>query len=394
MTDMSRLTAKKGRASKCERLTQHIREQIRKGRFQNEKFPTEREWMAQFGVSRFTVRQALSELVREELLVRARRRGTTVCTSANSFISNKTANSQIGVLVPSVTYMGSVGMIRAIQDVCSQNGYHLVLGNCDVTPEKEKQCLESMSQHGVSGFIVFPSYNSFLHGYYDELKRRDMPFVFIDGPVEGVQADVIATDNFGGAYEGMKALLAHDCRKVAFLSGYMSAATSRARLAGCQRALTERGMTMDPDLIKVGAFSREFGCQSAKELLAAHKDLNAFFVANEPITIGVLRAIHEAGLNLPRDIRVCSFDEPHHSLDYAFPMILVRQPRYETGKRAAEILLGRIREKRERKERTPAQTILLKAEVIVPPEYSGGLERDVRPTQEAGIPASRSGEDR
>lgn len=368
---MKRSIRKQRPASKCQRLTQYIREQIQSGRFQNERFPTEREWMAQFNMSRFTVRQALCELVREELLVRARRRGTTVCDAGAPFVSNKTANSQIGVLVPSQAYMDSVGMVRAIQDVCSQNGYHVVLGNCDVTPEKEKQCLESMSQHGVAGFIVFPSYNSYLHGYYDELQRRDMPFVFIDGPVEGVQADVVATDNFGGAYEGMKALLAQGCQKVAFLSGYMSAATSRARLAGCQRALAERGLSIDADLIKVGAFTREFGFEAAKELLAAHKDLTAFFVANEPITIGVLRAVQEAGLKLPRDIRICSFDEPHHSLDYAFPMILVRQPRYETGQRAAEILLSRIVEKREKKARLPFQAVLLKPEVIVPNEEVG-----------------------
>ena len=107
-------------------------------------------------------------------------------------------------------------------------------------------------------------------------------------------------------------------------------------------------------------------------------------IANEPITPGVPRALREQGR---ADIRVATFDEPNYAFEFLYPMILVRQPRYDTGRRAAEILFERMQELREAATRSPCREVLLQAEIVVPAECSRAAGGTLSPATEHTAPA-------
>jgi len=109
-----------------------------------------------------------------------------------------------------------------------------------------------------------------------------------------------------------------------------------------------------------------FGAEAVRRLLATGRQVDALFVANDPIAVGAIRALQEAGRRIPQDVRVCSFDEPDVPLGERVPLIMVKQPRLALGRKAAEALIERIEERRAGKPRQPPRVIRLEAEVVVP----------------------------
>jgi LacI family transcriptional regulator/LacI family repressor for deo operon, udp, cdd, tsx, nupC, and nupG len=69
---------------------------------------------------------------------------------------------------------------------------------------------------------------------------------------------------------------------------------------------------------------------------------DAILTGNNLITLGALETIHKYGLSIPKDIAIIGFDDMNWSNSLNPPLTAVRQPAYEIGKRAAELLIQRI----------------------------------------------------
>ena len=78
------------------------------------------------------------------------------------------------------------------------------------------------------------------------------------------------------------------------------------------------------------------------ELLELSDPPTAVFTANNLLTLGALKSIHEAGLSIPNDISIIGFDDMYWSMSLNPPLTAVRQSGYDIGKKAAELLLQNI----------------------------------------------------
>jgi len=352
------------------KIEKDIRDKIEKKKLKSgEMLPPEKELCIQYKVSRMTLRKALSILSSEGYIYKIPGRGTFVTSPDDKEFEDiikkrntvKKMNKGVGILVPCITFSIFAGIVRGAEDTLRENNYHIILGNYDGNPKKEKEYIETFLKRGVSGFIISPNYFSFPSYYNNLLKKREIPFVFTDITINGVETDLVATDNFEGGYIGTKYLISLGCKKIAFISGYLSLSSSKGRFEGYKKNLSEAKILFRKELIKEGDTSEEFGYEATKELFNEEK-IDGIFSANEPITIGVLKAIDEIGAKIPEEVKVVSFDEPNLPPGLNYPIALIKQPKYEIGKTAAEILLERIKEKR-RKIRTPYKKILLKPEM-------------------------------
>jgi len=352
------------------RIEKNLRDKIEKGNIKpGDKLPTEEELVLQFKVSRMTLRKALSILSAEGYIYQIPGRGTFVTSPEDKEVELikkrhrqiKKMNKGVGILVPCITFSIFAGIVRGAEDTLRENHYHVILGNYDRNPEKEKEYIETFVERGVSGFIISPNYFSSQNYYNEILKKRDIPFVFTDITINGVETDLVATDNFKGGYIGTKYLISLGCKNIAFISGYLSLYSSEGRLSGYQKALMEENTPYRKGLVKDGDTSEKFGYEAVKKLLTKNK-IDGIFSANEPITIGILKAIKELDIK-PDEIKIVSFDEPNIPPFLNYPVTLIKQPRYEIGKIAAQILLERIKEKR-RNLKTPFKKILLEPEMI------------------------------
>jgi LacI family transcriptional regulator, galactose operon repressor len=133
-------------------------------------------------------------------------------------------------------------------------------------------------------------------------------------------------------------------RRIGMLLDNLDISTNVERLNGYRRALRENAIEPEDGLILSCQYTR----QSAYELVASMvKDTHrptALFTANNFMTIGALRAIYEAGLNVPQDIAMVGFDELEW-IQLGSPAIsTVAQPVMEIGQVAGQRILSRLRD--------------------------------------------------
>jgi DNA-binding LacI/PurR family transcriptional regulator len=126
------------------------------------------------------------------------------------------------------------------------------------------------------------------------------------------------------------------------LSGPQGVSTAEDRVAGYQRALTEAGVDIDPVLIYYGQFSLESGYAMTQQMLAVTPRPSGLFAGNNFIAIGALRALRDAGLQVPEDLALVGFDDLPADLVVDPFLTVAAQPAYEMGQRATELLLARL----------------------------------------------------
>ncbi len=362
--------------AKYRRLSRDMISSITNGTYEpGSRFPSEHEWAKQYSVSRHTVRQALQKVEIEGWLIRQQGKGTFV-RRPPSDIYRGSRRLDIGVLIPCVTISLYPGVVRGVEDVCVEEGYHVILSNYDTDSKKERNQIARLAAKQVAGLISCPSFNS-KPSNYGMLLDHQVPLVLVDTTVDGVDADLVSTDNFKGAILGTERLISLGCRSLAFISGFFSASTSRERLAGFKVALERNNMEPDADLIMDGPFSDQFGYEATLKLLAGGKRADGIFVANDPIATGVIQALRQKRIKIPDDIHVCSFDEPNLPMLPQSSLIVVQQQRYETGCIAARTLLSRIAEKSSGAKRVPSQAIRIAPRILDWPSNENDYNADL-----------------
>ncbi|MBN1672380.1 MAG: GntR family transcriptional regulator [Kiritimatiellae bacterium] len=333
-------------------IEQDIRKRMQTGELKpGTRLPTEHAMCRRYRVSRATLRKSLRILTEEGRLFAVPGRGTFVADPDDPQVNAmkrrrsevRRSAKTVAALIPCITLAHYPQIVRGIEDECARHGFQLALGNFDTDLAKEAEYLRAFRETGVRGVVATPHYESHKNAEYKRLQERGIPLVLADSPIQGIEADLVSTDNVKGAEEGTRRLIEAGCRKIAFVSGWMVASTSQDRFAGFRAAMQEAGLSIDERLVHEGAFSIEFGHQLWLGSLARRKP-DAVFSANDPISTGLLRAMAESGGGRARAPVLASFDQPE--LPFLFPceLIVVEQPRYEMGVEACRLLMERIRE--------------------------------------------------
>ncbi len=133
-------------------------------------------------------------------------------------------------------------------------------------------------------------------------------------------------------------------RRIGLISGPADSSTGRERLKGYRDAHARAGIPVEAELVRFGDYKEESGRKLAEELLGHADRPTALFVSNGLMTIGALEAIYARGLRIPKQIAIIGFDELPLASVFNPPLTVVRQPAYEVGKCAAELLLKRLEE--------------------------------------------------
>ncbi|MCU0521923.1 MAG: substrate-binding domain-containing protein [Anaerolineae bacterium] len=155
---------------------------------------------------------------------------------------------------------------------------------------------------------------------------------------------MVRSDSVGGAHDLTCHLLNLGHRRIAMLSGPREVSTAVDRVAGYRSALLEAGIPWDDHIVIYETFTREGGHTMAQRVITLKPHPTALFAGNNFIAIGAFRALREAGLDVPSDVSLVSFDDlpPNFSLE---PFLtVVAQRAYEMGQTATRQLLKRLSE--------------------------------------------------
>ncbi len=231
-------------------------------------------------------------------------------------------------------------MQSGIRDRCQIDGVRMIAQPYDHDSERLLDDIESLvDASGVDGLILTPPATD-----YPEvlalMARRNVRFVRVS---PGTDLDLTASvfiDNVGAATAMTRHLLALGHRRIGFISGHASYATSTQRLEGYRAALDDADIAFDPQLVRPGDYDFASGADAAEALLALRDPPSAIFAANDDMAAGALSVAHRRGLSVPAQLSIAGFGDDAVSRMVWPPLTTIRQPTRTLGYQAADLLLA------------------------------------------------------
>jgi LacI family transcriptional regulator len=252
----------------------------------------------------------------------------------------------IALVVSDISNPFFTTIARGVEDYCVGHGFSVMYCNTDESAAEEEQYLLMLIERQVDGVLLVPARSS--GASFRLLQAHRMPVVVLDRRIAARNVDSVRTDSEAGAYGLARHLIEAGHRRIAVLTGRRAISTSVDRVAGCRRALEEAGLTLPEALVRYGDYNfgrlnHADGHRMAQEVLAVEAERpTAFFCANNFIAYGAIRALRDAGLRVPDDVSVVTFDDlPEEWLAEPF-LTCAAQPAYEIGHRGAMLLLDQI----------------------------------------------------
>lgn len=270
--------------------------------------------------------------------------------------NNKT--KLLGLIIPDIQNPFFVDVVRGVEDYAYQNNFAVMIGNFGQDEKKEKLYLDIFQSENIDGLIVAP-----IHGKDKgivNLVKNDIPVVCIDRGLTEIEVDVVKVDNEFGAFNAIDHLLGQGHRRIAFISGNFKIPTYIERLAGYKKALIKYGVPFDESLIFARDTDYKSGFEIANKILELENRPTAIFSGNNLLTLGALEAIHAKEIEIPKSISIIGFDDMPWSISLNPPLTAVRQPGFDMGKKAAEMLYERIMNPAKKKE-----NVILKTELML-----------------------------
>jgi LacI family transcriptional regulator len=174
------------------------------------------------------------------------------------------------------------------------------------------------------------------------LVRSELPTVGVDLDVEGPATTYVISDNVDGSARAVRHLHSIGHRRIATITGMLETRPGADRLRGYRRALQAIGLAYRDEYVSYGDFYVESGRRAMADLLTLDEPPTAVFAASDMMALGAMRAINDAGLNVPADVSVVGFDDMQLADHMNPPLTTVRQDKAGLGATAGTALLRLI----------------------------------------------------
>jgi LacI family transcriptional regulator len=258
--------------------------------------------------------------------------------TASSLRRGDRRSLMIGLILEDIANPYSSTIYRSAEDVARARGVGLLAGSIDESPERERELAAALFLRRVDGLIIVPAGQD--QSYLLNEMKMGTAVVFVDRPPRYLAADSVVSQNRTGAANGVRHLISHGHRRIAYLGDLTSIATARERFDGYQDALREAGLTLDRHLVRHDLHTVEAAAAAATELLAGPNPPTALFSEQNLVTIGTVRALRE--MDVQHSTALVGFDD-FGMADLLEPAVtVVAQDPVAIGTLATEILFRRI----------------------------------------------------
>lgn len=259
---------------------------------------------------------------------RSRSIGVIVCEIANSFFSQ---------------------VINGIESIAYNNGYNVIIAQSRESYDREMLNLQYLTSRSIDGLIISISTETKDFSYFKELNQKGLPIVFFDRIVDEIETHKVIVDNYKGAYDATVHLINCGYRRIATVSNPELLSITKERLAGYRAALADNGIEVNEELIKYcqhgGMIVAEVE-EVVKELFKLKQKPDAIFASADKLTTGCLRILRTMGMKVPDDIGLIGFSNTDLTELLDPPLSIIKQPAFEMGEVAMNLLLQLIESKR------------------------------------------------
>lgn len=246
----------------------------------------------------------------------------------------------IGVIVANILHEFSTQIIRAIEDVCHELDFHIIVCNADDNPVKEEKYINMLFAKQIDGLIVFPTSENI--DLYDRLQNSNFPIVFIDRRIPNNHIDSILLDNEKAAAMAVEEFIKHGYERIGIVttSAANNVTPRKERLKGFEKAILENNLPLLPEYIKSVEVERIQ--MELKKMFNLPEPPQALLAGNDLTLFELLKFVRKNNLSIPKDIAVIAIDDVSFADLYNPPLTTIKQPTFEMGEKAAELLFNKI----------------------------------------------------
>ena len=250
----------------------------------------------------------------------------------------------LGLVVLDVTNPFFTEVARGVEDAANEAGYVVILCNSDSSPEKEGRYLHMLHEQRTAGILITPVQNDV--AYLQHLRQRGSAIVLLDRPSRARDLCSVAIDDALGGELAVRHLLELGHRHITFVSGPLSIRQYAERRRGAHRAIKMAGLDPSKTMndILLATQNAHSGEQCVETLLNYPQSPTAIFCANDLLALGVMRGLGQRGIKIPGDIALVGYDDVEFASMLSPALTSIRQPKYQLGRAAAELLLHEISE--------------------------------------------------
>ena len=271
------------------------------------------------------------------VLREARRCNYSPSVAAQSLRTRR--SNTIGLLLPSVANPYFADMASVIITELNSAGYTTIVVDTMESEQRLSESARSLISRQVDGILAVPCGEK---GMDLEMLSAQIPVVLIDRYYEDTSLPYVTTNNYQGGLDATRHLLSRGHTRISCIQGVQSSMPNKERVRGYVKAMEDEGLAQDIDIIG-NEFSVQNGYLETKLLMSRAQRPTAIFALSNTIMLGALKAIREAGLRIPEDVALLSFDNNPY-MDYMTPSITrISQPVEDMAKLAVKILLDKIK---------------------------------------------------
>jgi LacI family transcriptional regulator len=255
----------------------------------------------------------------------------------------------IGVILCNIPNSFFAEVLNGIEFVAGDNNYHVIITQSHESYENEFNNLEQLLWKSVDGLLVSLSCETTEVNHFKNAQSDGTPIVFFDRVTDLIATHTVVSDNLQGTYDATLHLIKNGCLKIAQITSAPNVSISKERLAGYVKALKEYNLPVREEYIQYCDHGGMIGHEVEKAvngLLALDERPDAIVTASDRITIECFACLKKNGILIPEEIALTGFSNFIAPQLFNPALTTIRQPAFEMGKVATELLLKLIESKR------------------------------------------------
>lgn len=299
----------------------------------------------ELGVSVVTVSKVIrghsdiGDETRQRVLKRVKELNYQPNPAARALVTGKTYTA--GLIVPDLVHPFFAEVATGLSDTLRHKNYSLLISSCQGDAEIERREIKRLLNCRLDALVIAST--QWTVESFRRIEEQKVPYVLIDRAFLGMPANFVGVDDVKVGRLATEHLIAAGCKRIAHIRG-PAASTAIGRLEGYNQALSKHGLTAFQGYVLTGRSadvdSWSSGNEAMKKLLELSQVPDGVFCYNDPIAIGVIDAILDAGLRVPRDIAVIGCGNLHFDKSLRVPLSSIDQQSAAIGERAGKLLLS------------------------------------------------------
>jgi LacI family transcriptional regulator len=254
----------------------------------------------------------------------------------------------IGVVVCEVANDYFSQAINGIESIAYNLGYHVIITQTHESFDRETVNVQHLLSRHVDGLLVSLSAQTTDTSQYKYLHEKGFPIVFFDRIAADINTHRVVADNFKGAFDATELLIKSGFKKIAHLTNSNNLSITVERLNGFKAALDKHSIEFKPGYLKNcehGGMIHDEIEFAVKALLAMDDRPEAIFIGSDRLTINCMSILKKLGVKVPDDLALAGFTNSDVVDLFDPPLTVVRQPAFQIGQKATELLIKTIESK-------------------------------------------------